>query len=782
MTDARMFIDHIAGLAEQGETALFVRQRPKQPLQYHADGACVSTRAAVLPERATPKANEAWYAVNGAFVLDRFPSGQPSWKAEFVEFVLFLVLDDVGSKFAAPPVQPSWIIETSPGSYQYGFIFSEQPHKSEFIAAYRAIADAGFTDPGAGGAARLCRIPGSVNLKQGRDMFAAKLVEWAPEREFTLAELCAGLGVTPAPADTAEHKSVRVRDSGGDSVLRWLSDHDLVLTNPNADGWLGVVCPNHAEHSDGNIEGRYLPATRAYCCYHGHCEGLNSAAFLAWVADNGGPKATPGLRDELVAERMRMVQATITPTEMFSDEAAQRIAEVERKELGRIERADWFKRFAYVVSDDTYFDMVYRREITRGAFNALFRHVGCKSSRTGRAVEASIYYDEHRQGMGAPALTGVTYAAGDDVLVSREGDVFGNRWRDARPPKAAPGDVSRWLAHAEHLIPDDDERNHVLDVMAYKLQHPREKINHAVLHGGDEGCGKDTLWAPFLYAVAGPHHRNRTVIDNDEIASQWGYGLESEVLVLNELREPEAAARRAMANRLKPIIAAPPETLRVNRKGLHPYETANRLLVLAFTNDPVPISLPSQDRRWCCIWSRAGRMDPADAAALWSWFNRGGFDAVARWLWDRDVSAFQPKAAPVETDWKRSLVENSMSSAESWLVDEVRAGRGDFASGAVAAPFHALLDRLQGQAPQALKLTPHALLHALKEAGWTDRGRLASADLPSKKQIFARADLVASKSELRRLAENNGAGRVATGAAIQNAISNVSPLAKRSRS
>jgi hypothetical protein len=86
--------------------------------------------------------------------------------------------------------------------------------------------------------------------------------------------------------------------------------------------------------------------------------------------------------------------------------------------------------------------------------------------------------------------------------------------------------------------------------------------------------------------------RNRGLVDADGINSRWGYALESEILILNELKEPEAKERRALSNKLKPIIAAPPDTLTIERKGLHPYDMVNRLFVLAFTNDPVPLSLP----------------------------------------------------------------------------------------------------------------------------------------------------------------------------------------------
>jgi hypothetical protein len=440
---------------------------------------------------------------------------------------------------------------------------------------------------------------------------------------------------------------------------------------------------------------------------------------------------------------------------MFTDDASAVIAEVERKELGRVEKAQWYERFAYIQDDESYFDMQDRREISRQTFNALFRHIPCKSIHgKNPKVEASVCFDENRQTMGAKALVGITYAAGDSVIVARDGDLYGNRWRDARPTVAA-GDVSPWMDHCKTLVPDARELDHILNVMAFKLQHPNIKINHAVLHGGDQGSGKDTMWAPFIWAVCGPHLKNRGLLDNDTMSSQFGYALESEILILNELKEPDAKERRALANKLKPIIAAPPEMLTVNRKGLHPYQMANRVFVLAFSNDPVPISLDSQDRRWMCIWSHAPRMAADAAAKMWAWYKTGGFAAVGAWLQARDVSAFNPGAAPMMTEFKLNLVEHGMSMAESYLVELMRGRLGEFSKGVVASPFHALCDRVAGAAPAGVKVPQPALLHALKEAGWVDLGRVASGDFQSKKHLFCAPDMAnMSKSDLRRMVED----------------------------
>lgn len=218
-----------------------------------------------------------------------------------------------------------------------------------------------------------------------------------------------------------------------------------------------------------------------------------------------------------------------------------------------------------------------------------------------------------------------------------------------------------------------------------------------------------------------------------------------------------------MANRLKPIIAAPPEYLVVNRKGLHPYDTLNRAFVLAFSNDMIPLTLSSDDRRWFAIWSSAGRMDPEAAQQMWRWYKEeGGFAQIAQWLYARDVSAFNPGATPPMTDVKASLVEHSMSAAESVIVEMIRNRQGDFAAGVIGGPFHMLCDRLQAMMPHGAKVPQAALLHAIQEARWVDLGRVHSGEHPTKKHIFAAPDMAKrySKSDLRRMVEQPSAPKI----------------------
>lgn len=750
MTD---FIEWFVGLAAEGETALLVRQRGR---------AYVATR----PDDYRP--GGAWYGNTGSFIEERL-ADRFSFSRDNIEHVLVLMLDDIGTKVTKqPPLPPTWIMETSFGNQQWGyaFRFDDQPTKGEFAAAVAAMAAAGWTDEGATNAVRNFRLPGSVNLKPGRNGFESRLVEFHPEREYSLTEICEALGVTPGEA-SADLSSVIVDDGESDEVLAWMAEKGWVLERPNSAGWAGVVCPNADEHSNDDPEGRYFPASRAYKCLHGHCTDWTSVRFLEWIAEQGGPKVGYGLRDELVQAQMAGALAQVAPTKAYPDAAAAVVAEADRREAGRVEKAGWYERFAYLHADDGYFDLVERKEYSRPNFNAIFRHVYCASIHAGangkpRRVEASVSFDENRQAMGARVLQGVTYAAGEGVLVSRMGDVYANLWRDARPA-GSRGDVSAWLAHAERMLPDPVERAHVLDWMAFKVQHPAVKINHGILHGGIPGSGKDTLWAPFLYAIGGAGKANIATVKNEDLQSQWGYALMSEVMVINELRQVEAVDRRALENRLKPMLAAPPETLSVNRKGLHPVDILNRLAVVAFSNERVPIVLTADDRRWFVIWSDAERMADEDATRLWEWYrDLGGFEAVTGWLRARDVSRFSPGAAPMTTEAKAIMTQAGLSPVESTLIEMMTERRGEFAAGAVQGPWPQLCDRLAGHMPSGQRCTVWALFRAFRDAGWLDIGRVKTVEHGTKAHVMCAPDvwerLGENRSEVRRLCERMKAG------------------------
>lgn len=422
-------------------------------------------------------------------------------------------------------------------------------------------------------------------------------------------------------------------------------------------------------------------------------------------------------------------------------------------DVSQLAPADWFKRFVYVAEGDLFFDVQTHQDYSRQTFNALFRGTPCYSVHNkARRIEAATFFDENRAAMGSYVANALTYAPGETELLKKAGVGYVNKWKDSRPA-AASGDVSLWLNHLHRMIPADFEREHVLNVMAYKRQNPQRKINHAVLHTGIPGGGKDTLWAPFLWAIGGGSLKNIAVARAEEVAGSWGYTYESEVIVLNEIRYRKGDDRRAMENNLKPVIAAPPELLLVNKKQQHPYYVVNRIFVLAFSNDRAPITIPADDRRWFVIWSQAPRLPDDEAARLWDWYGKGGFEAVAGYLDARDVSAFNPGAVPPLTDAKLAMVDLGMSGGEAFIADMVRQRRGVFARGVIGSPWSEVLSGIAA-GTDGHKPSRETLFVALRESGWKDIGRVMSREHQTPKHLWVAPELAdRSKSEIRAIAE-----------------------------
>ena len=181
-----------------------------------------------------------------------------------------VMLDDVGTKVALErlTVPPTWLIETSAGNYQAGYLLREP--LTDGAAADRlmnAIVAAGLCDPGANGPrARLARLPVAINGKH-TPPFACRMVNWSPELRYSTADLVHGLQLEIAPEGRAKRQSTRsaqARPSDGDSVWIPRPDENTVLLAlrdrglykaPLGDGKHDITCPWVQQHTGADERG-----------------------------------------------------------------------------------------------------------------------------------------------------------------------------------------------------------------------------------------------------------------------------------------------------------------------------------------------------------------------------------------------------------------------------------------------------------------------------------------------------------------------------------------------
>jgi hypothetical protein len=240
-----------------------------------------------------------------------------------------------------------------------------------------------------------------------------------------------------------------------------------------------------------------------------------------------------------------------------------------------------------------------------------------------------------------------------------------NLYRPATIPQGDPEQAGRWVEHVRMLYPE--QADHIIPWLAHRVQRPEEKINHALLLGGTQGCGKDTILKPVREAV-GPW--NYADASPTQVMGRFNGFLKSVILLVPELCDLGDVNRYTFYEHMKPIIAAPPATLRCDEKFQQETQVLNVTGVIFTSNQRIGIYLPAGDRRHFAAWSE---LDPATLPdgyfnQLHHWLDREqGSEHVAAYLHAVDLTGFDPNAPPPKTEWFWSIVDAGRAPEESEL-------------------------------------------------------------------------------------------------------------------
>jgi len=238
-----------------------------------------------------------------------------------------------------------------------------------------------------------------------------------------------------------------------------------------------------------------------------------------------------------------------------------------------------------------------------------------------------------------------------------------------RPPVVKPvcGNADRWLHHIDRLY--GENAPHIVRWCAHRVQKPADKINHALVLGGKQGIGKDTLLEPVKHAVGA---WNFVEVSPQQVLGRFNGFLKSVILRVSEARDLGEFDRFAFYDHMKSLTAAPPDVLRIDEKNRQEYAIPNVCGVVITTNHKSDgIFLPADDRRHFVAWCDLDKSDftPAYWNELWQWYGRSGLDVVAHYLANLDLADFDPKAPPPHTGAFFEIVNASRSPEDAELAD-----------------------------------------------------------------------------------------------------------------
>ena len=687
-----------------------------------------------------------------------------------------IVLDDVKEKLSMNEVSklppPAWVLETSSGSEQWGYILNAPCTDRGVIEnlldglVANGLAPDG-RDPGMKGVTRYVRLPEGTNSKASKlvngQPFQCRLTTWQPFNRVTLPQLAAPFAVDLY----AERRESRI-DGAAD-----VGDHPLVnipdiihIKEVRSDGRFDITCPWVTGHTGGDDSGSAiftnLDGTIGFKCHHGSCQHRTGSDLLRFIDEHsagfsGTLKNWQIMREfDSVSEPVVSFMAPVTPpvvteaepvvsfmapapphpiTQETGLDAIQMLCDRLRREhptsaparelaqailkhvddLPKLDQIHWQQvvcdvmswgrgQFKEIIkslrqqwygertsSADFYDNVVFVKELNQ------FYDWESRIFFTGDAFQNSFCHEEAEarkialQDGRVQKVDRLDYAPKMPRVFEENGATYANTWSERTQSVGTSGDISRWWDHFD-AIGWGDSRRHIEQWLAWTLRHPDVKINHMLLLGSGEGCGKDFLLYPLAKAL-GDHY---TCISGDELLRDFDdHLLSTKYLHINETELGDRREAMAVSNRLKPLAAAPPETLRVNQKGIKPLKIRNILSASMTTNSQLPLKLSGPSRRFYALWSD---MNPRDAddnmrpewldywEDRWTWMKKnGGWQHVAWYLmYQVDLSDFNPSAAPPMTEFLRDIREASKSpmqqTIEAFVDKKLGAFRCDIAT------------------------------------------------------------------------------------------------------
>ena len=292
------------------------------------------------------------------------------------------------------------------------------------------------------------------------------------------------------------------------------------------------------------------------------------------------------------------------------------------------------------------------------------------NSRFGKGSAA--WLDAHRP------VEQMTWAPGQPMLIEdrllvdggwidREGVASFNLYREPMLQHGNADDVDPWLTHVNAIYPND--AGHLIRWFAHRVQYPGDKINHALVLGGTQGIGKDTLLEPLKMAVG---EWNFKEVTPTVLIGRFNPWLKSVVLRISEARDMGDMNRYAFYEHMKGYTAAPPDVLRVDEKNLREYAIMNVTGVVITTNHKSDgMYLPAEDRRHYVAWSDAqiGLFHSDYFKELYEWYRDGGYANVAAYLASIDLGDFDSKAPPKKTPAFWDIVNANRAPEDDELVD-----------------------------------------------------------------------------------------------------------------
>ncbi len=297
------------------------------------------------------------------------------------------------------------------------------------------------------------------------------------------------------------------------------------------------------------------------------------------------------------------------------------------------------------------------------AFARYFGNIEVPDKKRGENIASFIF--SRKRGEALPLFDTFTYRPGLGQSVNGALNLY-----TPTDIIAAKGDTTLWNSHLEFLLPDETDRNHLLNWIAWVLQNLHRKPKHALVIAGEiQGTGKSFV-GDVLERLVG--QQNTTPVDQTMLELDHnGWALHTKLTICEEVRATGANGRDAISKKLHRGITQP--RLTVDEKNMPPVTIDDVMAYLLFTNKLDAIPMDNSDRRYLILRTLATLRSNAYYCNLFDTILDGPesphmLGAIMWELLHRDLKGYTAASAAPFTAAKGEMIEAALPDIEHWMV------------------------------------------------------------------------------------------------------------------
>ena len=564
--------------------------------------------------------------------------------------IYLVVLDDIGSKYNAPIGwgPPSYRLQTSVSeagvvNEQWGY-FLDKPIKDIAFAKtfLKTVVGGSAASDKIGDLSRFIRLPGSNNKPSYSGLQIVQYTSWDPEFRYSVETILGWVGKTVEELQRYEIAPTMVTvDVANHPIVEAFNTANLLLEDaPNDKGWLGVVCPWEDKHSTvtGTKTGLIIREDGSWHvhCFHSSCK----------------PDNTGKLNNEDVISQLRALNGVVAETheiDCANWAAIKSLEEIRDKDIRKkpSEVLPIEKRYAFIMTENLYWDMHLKLPIKRDALDHQWSHV-YTGSRT-RPLITRVLSRNFNKIM----ASGIGFHTIDSDIFEYEGNSYVNTYR---APTLTPiaGDVSLWTRLMHHIYGEYTDM--VIDHMAYTVQKPQDKIRWQILVHGKPRTGKTLSIQPLKHIFGNACKTVDAVVDEKFDDVYVG----SKVVVFEEIW-----GDRRNYNHLKSKLANDGMDV-LNPKSRAKITQMNRYAMYMFSNHEDALSIDREGDKLLVIKGPDRALEAAFYEQYGAEMLSGYlFNKVYDFLLQRDVSSFSYGRLPIRTQAAIDMAQAAAPESES---------------------------------------------------------------------------------------------------------------------